>query len=71
MINSSVGSIDFVKVLPDGNMLVGCNKKEQASKALKLQEMGGMKVVSTSRAGEAGVISALPLTLAWRRLKVI
>ena len=75
MLNRSIGNIDFAMVLPDGNLLVGCNKEEQASKVLKLKEIGGIKVVSTSRVGGTGraprgSFLVYLLILAWRRLKV-
>lgn len=76
MINKSIGNIDFAKVLSDGNLLVGCNNEEQASKALKLKEISGVKVVSTSRVGEAGrakgrkgVICGVPLNIGMEELK--
>ncbi len=51
IINREIGNIEFAKVLSDGNLLVGCNKEEQANKALKLKEIGQIKVVSTNRVG--------------------
>ncbi len=64
MLNRAIVNIDF------GNLLVGCNKEEQANKTLKLKEIEGIKVVSTSRVGgtsrtkgRRGIITGVPLNI--------
>lgn len=43
VLNTAMGNIDFAKVLQDENLLIGCNKEEQAAKALKPKEISGVK----------------------------
>ncbi len=69
--NRDIGNIDLAKVLSDGNLLVGCNKEEQANKGLQLKEIGGIKVVSTNRVedksksrGRKWIIFDVPLNIA-------
>ncbi len=77
IINREIGNIEFAKVLSDGNLLVGCNKEEQANKALKLKEIGQIKVVSTNRVGDKsksrgrkGIIFGVPLNIGMEDFKV-
>lgn len=76
IINRDIGNIDFAKVLSDGNLLIGCNKEDQANKALKLKEIGGIKVVSTNRVGRKsqsggrkGIIFGVPLNIGMEEFK--
>lgn len=58
-------------------MLIGCDKEQQATKALKLEEVAGVKVVSNSKVGSGltrnrgrrGVIRGIPLNLSVEGIK--
>ncbi|KAK7899409.1 hypothetical protein WMY93_020262 [Mugilogobius chulae] len=51
VLNDTIGRIEFARVLPDGNLLVGCTDLGQVGKALKVKSIGGVKVVSANRIG--------------------
>lgn len=76
IINRDIGNVEFAKVLSDGNLLVGCNNEEQANKALKVKEVGGIKVVSTNKvgtiskaSGQKGIIFGVPLNISMEEFK--
>ncbi|KAK7891037.1 hypothetical protein WMY93_023000 [Mugilogobius chulae] len=67
VLNDTIGRIEFARVLPDGNLLVGCTDLGQVGKALKVKSIGGVKVVSANRIGvtraksRKGVITKVPV----------
>lgn len=76
-LNKGVGNIDFAKVLQDGNLRIGCTTDEQVAKTLRLKEVVGVRVVSTSRVGSGmagsrgkrGIISGVPLNMDVEEIK--
>ncbi len=48
---NKVGEIIFAKVLNDGNLLIRCEYESQVEKALKMKEMGKIKVENSGRLG--------------------
>ena len=72
-----IGDIQYAKVLGDGNLLVKCANGEQVEKALKVKELGKVKVVSSGRVGVRnggggkGVITGVHLSVDMEELKGI
>ena len=70
-----IGDIQYAKVLGDGNLLVKCANGEQGEKALKVKELGKVKVVSSGRVGVRnggggkGVITGVHLSVDMEELK--
>ncbi len=48
---SKIGEILYAKVLNDGNLLVNCANEDQFEKAIKVKEIGKLKVINTRRVG--------------------
>ena len=48
----AVGNVEFVKVLNDGNLLIGCESQEKVKIVLGRMEVAGVKVVSSGVVGE-------------------
>lgn len=72
---SKIGEILYAKVLNDGNLLVNCANKDQFEKAIKVKEIGKLKVINTRRVGERngggckGVITGVPMNVGMEELK--
>ena len=67
VLQEKMGSLEFVKVLNDGNLLVGCGSQERVKVVLGVKSVGGAKVVSSGVVGEKrggnckGIATQVPL----------
>lgn len=52
VIKHQVGEIKYVRILRDGNIMIGCNSTNQVEKARKLQCVGKIKISNTARIRE-------------------
>ncbi len=72
---SKIGEILYAKVLNDGNLLVNCANEDQFEKAIKVKEIGKLKVINTRRVGARngggckGVITGVPMNVGMEELK--
>ncbi len=72
---SKIGEILYAKVLNDGNLLVNCANEDQFEKAIKVKEIGKLKVINTRRVGAQngggckGVITGVPMNVGMEELK--
>jgi len=72
---SKIGEIVYAKVLNDGNLLVKCANEGQFEKAIKVKEIGKLRVINTRRVGAGngggckGVITGVPMNVGMEELK--
>ncbi len=72
---SKIGEILYAKVLNDGNLLVNCANEDQFEKAIKVKEIGKLKVINTQGVGARngggckGVITGVPMNVGMEELK--
>lgn len=72
---NKVGEIIFAKVLNDGNLLIRCENESQVEKALKMKEIGKIKVGNSGRlgvkngGGSKGVITGVPMSVGMEEIK--
>lgn len=67
ILKGKIGEVKYARILGDGNLLIGCNNKDQMEKARKLTSVGKIKVLKVVRVGEKrtngckGVIYGVPI----------
>lgn len=75
IVRDCIGEVKYVRVLGDGNLLVGCSNEEQVGKAKKLSSLGNIKVSKVAKVGDRsapqgcrGVITRVPLEVEMKEL---
>lgn len=71
---NKIGEIIYGKVLNDGNLLIRCANENQVEKALKIKEIGKIRVesagkIGTNGGGSKGVITGVPVSVGMEEIK--